>query len=111
MSKQLVQEALQPVVDVANIVTKVQLLAPKLNQVVPAYLALSDAEKEEVKKEFELALDLVDDSIEKTVETAVKVLVDVQPAVTALKDGISLSDVFTLLSVLKQVQADIGTKA
>lgn len=111
MSVQLVKEVLQPVVDVANVVQKVQAIIPQLPNVPGAYLALSDAEKEEVKKWFEESFDLVDDSMEKTVEVVVKCLVDVQDGVVAIKDGISISDVFVLLSVLKQVQQNIGTKA
>lgn len=111
MSVQLIKDTFQPIVDVANVVGKVQVLVPSLPNVLPAYLALSDNDKEELKKWFEANFDLIDNSVEKTIETGVKCLVDVQPAVIALKDGISFTDVFTLLAVLKQIQSNIGQKA
>ncbi len=108
MSVQSIKDVMQVGLDIAAVINKVPALVAqvKSGSLAADYLALSDAEKDGLKKWLDENLVLGDQSIEKVIETAWKVLLDCNSAVSALADGISLGDVFILLSVLKKIQED-----
>ncbi len=108
MSVQSIKDVMQVGLDIGAVVNKIPAVVAqvKSGNLVADYLALSDSDKDALKKWFADSLSLPDAGIEKAIETAWKVLLDCNSAVAALSDGVSFTDVFTLLSVLKQIQED-----